>query len=139
MGALVRTILEYICTTFEETVLVVRLDLIYRYVIPCICHNANDAVFGEALLLSAYLLPVVKECIVQWGHSLSRLSRHLDHLHQLMASSFMEGIANVTTIVDRGTIQDEIERITIQCTNGGTEKRLDVAKEHALIDAFCTD
>ena len=66
MGALVRTILEYICTTFEETVLVVWLDLIYRYVSPCVGHNARNAVFGEALLLSAYLLPVVKECIVQW-------------------------------------------------------------------------
>lgn len=51
----------------------------------------------------------------------------------------MEGIENVTTIVDRGSIQDEIERITIQCTNGGTENLLDVAKEHALVDSFCTD
>lgn len=66
MGMFVGAVLEYICSSIKETVLVVLRETIGCDAIPCVCHDAHDASLGDSLFLSACLLPIVKESIVQW-------------------------------------------------------------------------
>lgn len=96
----IRTVEVRIGVVSEPTVSVMSHDGGRRDVVPLVGHDSDNGLFGDVLVLSDGILPLMKERVIQRAQSLCTICRHQAHSLHVLAPTIMKRLEDVTRVVN---------------------------------------